>query len=167
MTSNRDFWAVLPLFCQANLHISYTFRGVLRLIFNIIFSVIRAYLIIWGFTGLLVYMQHSSSPMIDIDSSAVFHIRFPRSHFLDFGPFLRPIRKMDELWMWNTTTNMTFSLWKTSFTKPCEIYIRLYISTRMRSSVLFRTYFAFLPVLFSLFQLDVILFPNLGRLPRF
>lgn len=43
MTSNRDFWAVLPLFCQANLHISYTFRGALRLIFNIILSVIRAY----------------------------------------------------------------------------------------------------------------------------
>ena len=31
MTSNRDFWAVLPLFCQANLHISYTFRGLVLL----------------------------------------------------------------------------------------------------------------------------------------
>lgn len=124
-------------------------------------------LIIWVFTGLLVYMQHSSSPMIDTDSGAVFHIRFPRSHFLDFGPFLRPIRKMDKLWMWNTTTNMTFSLWKTSFTKPFEIYIRLYISTRTQSQVLFRTHFAILQVLFSLFQLDVILFLNMGRLPRF
>ena len=32
MTSNRDFWAVLPLFCQANLHISYTFRGLVLLV---------------------------------------------------------------------------------------------------------------------------------------
>jgi len=31
MTSNRDFWAVLPLFCQTNLHISYTFRGLVLL----------------------------------------------------------------------------------------------------------------------------------------
>lgn len=124
-------------------------------------------LIIWAFPGLLVYIGHSSSPMIETDSGAVFHIRFPRSRFLDLGPFLRPIRKMDELWMWNTAMNMTFSLWKTSVTKPCEIYIRLYISARTRSWVLFRTHFAILQVLFSLFQLDVILFLNLGRLPRF
>ena len=32
MTSNRDFWAVLPLFCQSNLHISYTFRGLVLLV---------------------------------------------------------------------------------------------------------------------------------------
>lgn len=91
--------------------------------------------IIRTFPGLLVYIRHSSSPMIETDFGAVIHIRFPRSDFLDFGPFLRPLRKMDELWMWNTTTNMNFSLWKTSFTKPCEIYIRLYISTRTRSWV--------------------------------
>lgn len=43
MTLNRDIWPVLPLFCQANIHIFYTFRGVLGFIFNTIFGVFRAY----------------------------------------------------------------------------------------------------------------------------
>ena len=64
--------------------------------------------------------------MIESDLGLVFHTRFPRSRLRDFDP--NPI--VQELWMTNYPVVRHLFLWKTSFTKPCEIYIRLYISGR-------------------------------------